>query len=587
MAAAPARVSLLVLLMLVPSRSWSWDLVLLHTNDVHARVEESDLYSGKCVSGGCFAGVARRSTMIQRIRSSHGNVLLLDAGDQFQGSVWFSFYKGAEAAHFMNKLRYDAMAIGNHEFDNGVDGLMAPFMEDVRFAVLSANIRPDETLAATFGASCLPYKIFTVGGEKRHLWLFLVDRALVGLMDEKVWWSSPCPQPLAALECPHLKFEDEVTSLQLQVDKLQTMGVNKIVALGHSGFLVDQDIARKVRGVDVVVGGHTNTFLFTGTPPSNEIPAGPYPFMVESDDGRQVPVVQAYAYGKYLGYLKVTFDPEGNVVSSTGNPILLNSSIPQDPDVLAEVEEWKKNLANYSSQLVGKTLVFLDGTNPMCRFGECNLGNLICDAMVNNYIGSSVKNVWNLVGAAIINGGGIRSSIDERHGNGSISTEQLMAVLPFGGTFDLVQLRGSTLKKVFEFSVRRYGQGSGEFLQVSGFQVQFDVSKPPGSRLRSLHILCTSCRVPRYRPVEDAEVYTVAVPEYLVSGGDGYAVIADEMIKHNSGDLDVSVVSRYISQRRLVFPAVEGRISFYGSASGPGRGPTLVLLGSLVLLWTV
>lgn len=124
--------------------------------------------------------------------------------------------------------------------------------------------------------------------------------------------------------------------------------------------------------------------------------------MVESEDGRQVPVVQAYAFGKYLGYLKVTFDPDGKVVSATGNPILLNSSIPQgrssttwrllllcpkqesfpDPDVLAEVEDWKKNLANYSRQQVGQTLVFLDGTNQMCRFGECNLGNLICDAMV-------------------------------------------------------------------------------------------------------------------------------------------------------------------------------------------------------------
>lgn len=110
MAAAPAHFSLLVLLVLVfASRSWSWDLVLLHTNDVHARVEETDLYSGKCGDGGCFAGVARRSTMIQRVRSSQKNVLLLDAGDQFQGSVWFSFYKGAEAAHFMDKLRYDAM----------------------------------------------------------------------------------------------------------------------------------------------------------------------------------------------------------------------------------------------------------------------------------------------------------------------------------------------------------------------------------------------------------------------------------------------------------------------------------------------
>lgn len=126
--------------------------------------------------------------------------------------------------------------------------------------------------------------------------------------------------------------------------------------------------------------------------------------MVESEDGRQVPVVQAYAFGKYLGYLEVTFDPEGKVVGSTGNPILLNSSIPQgrssrswrllqlrpnqeslpDPDVLAEVEGWKQNLTSYSRQQVGQTLVFLDGTNQMCRFGECNLGNLICDAMVRS-----------------------------------------------------------------------------------------------------------------------------------------------------------------------------------------------------------
>ena len=99
-----------LLLLLWFSGSWSWDLVLLHTNDVHARVEETNLYSGKCGGrGGCFAGVARRSTLIERIRSSQRSVLLLDAGDQFQGSVWFSLYKGAEAAHFMNLLRYDAM----------------------------------------------------------------------------------------------------------------------------------------------------------------------------------------------------------------------------------------------------------------------------------------------------------------------------------------------------------------------------------------------------------------------------------------------------------------------------------------------
>uniref|UniRef100_A0A3Q3G9R7 5'-nucleotidase n=1 Tax=Labrus bergylta TaxID=56723 RepID=A0A3Q3G9R7_9LABR len=232
----------LLLAFSVSSSSAAWDLVLLHTNDVHARVEETSKHSGKCggSSSGCFAGVARRATEVKRIRSSESNVLLLDAGDQFQGTVWFNYYKGAEAAHFMNKLQYDAMVFGNHEFDNGVEGLMKPFMENIKCPVLSANIKPDKTLASTFGTSYLPYKILNVGGEK------------VGVVGYTSQETSALSKP-----GPHLKFEDEVPALQLQVDKLQTLGVNKIIALGHSGFTMDQEIAKKVRGVDVVIGGHT------------------------------------------------------------------------------------------------------------------------------------------------------------------------------------------------------------------------------------------------------------------------------------------------------------------------------------------
>ncbi|KAE8286447.1 5'-nucleotidase [Larimichthys crocea] len=562
----------LLLHLLLGSTSAAWDLVLLHTNDVHARVEETSKHSGKCSSssrGGCFAGVARRATMVERIRASERNVLLLDAGDQFQGTVWFNYYRGAEAAHFMNKLRYDAMAFGNHEFDNGVDGLMKPFMQEIKCPVLSANIKPDQTLASTFGKSYLPYKILTVGGERV---------GVVGYTSQET--------PDLSNSGPHLDFEDEVSSLQLQVDKLQTLGVNKIIALGHSGFIVDRQIAKMVRGVDVVIGGHTNTFLYTGTPPSSEVPAGPYPFMVRSLDGRQVPVVQAYAFGKYLGYLKVTFDDAGNVMRSTGNPILLDSSIPQDPTFLADVEEWKKNLANYSAQVVGETLVFLNGTAEECRFRECNLGNLICDAMVNNNIRfSDEEEEWNHVGAAIYNGGGVRTSIDEHTRNGSITMEDLLSVLPFGGTFDLAQMKGSTLRKAFEHSVKRYGQSTGEFLQVSGLHVEYDLSRPPGRRVKSLSILCTKCRVPQYEPVEDEAVYTVVLPSYIMTGGDGFSMLKNETLKHNSGDLDISVVSKYITQRQKIYTSVEGRIKIYNSASG--QTASLVLLVSLGLLWTL
>ncbi|XP_026164026.1 5'-nucleotidase [Mastacembelus armatus] len=566
---ALSRLCLLLLFLdFTVSASATLDLVLLHTNDVHARVEETSVHSGKCDGTSvCFAGVARRATMVKKIRSSESNVLLLDAGDQFQGTVWFNYYKGAEAAHFMNKLQYDAMAFGNHEFDNKVEGLMRPFLEQVRCPVLSANIKPDETLAPTFGNSYLPYHIFNIEGQR------------VGV----VGYTSQETSALSA-PGPHLQFEDEVTSLQLQVDKLQTLGINKIIALGHSGFTIDQIIARKVRGVDVVIGGHTNTFLYTGTPPSTEVPAGPYPFMVRSDDGRQVPVVQAYAFGKYLGYLKVTFDYAGNVLQSTGNPILLDITVPQDAEVLADVEEWKKNLANYSAQVVGKTLVFLNATMQECRFRECNLGNLICDAVIEHNIRFSDGSQWNHVSASIMNGGGIRTSIDEATRNGSITMEDLIAVLPFGGTFDLVQLNGSTLRKAFEHSVRRYGMGTGEFLQVSGFHVEYDISKPAGQRVKNLSIMCTKCRVPRYEPVEDKTVYKVLMPSYLVTGGDGFSMIRDELLKHNSGDLDITVMSNYISQRQKVYPSVEERIKFFSSASGvPGLATPLVLL--VPLFW--
>ncbi|CAL8312143.1 unnamed protein product [Lota lota] len=550
----------------------AWDLVLLHTNDVHARMEATSRDSGKCfpAKDPCFAGVARRAWQVNDIRKREENVLLLDAGDQFQGSVWFNFYKGAEAAHFMNLLKYDAMALGNHEFDNGVEGLVKPFLEDVNFPVLSANIQADDTLAPMLAGRFSPYKILTVGQQK------------VGIVGYTSQETTALSQP-----GPHLEFGEEVSAVQLQVDKLLTLGVNKVIALGHSGFAMDQEIARKVRGVDVVIGGHTNTFLYTGSPPSSEVPAGPYPFLVKSEQGRDVPVVQAYAFGKYLGYLKVTFDAEGNVLNATGNPILLNSSVPEDQSVVGEVQTWRQNLTVYSSKVVGKTLVFLNGSFEECRFRECNLGNLICDAMIHNNMKYADELQWNHVSACLLNGGSVRNSIDERSSDGDITVEDLMAVMPFGGTFDLVQVRGATLLKAFEHAVRRYGGSFGEFLQVSGIRVEYDLSRPPGQRVRSLRVLCTSCRVPRYEEVEEQAEYKVVLPSYLVTGGDGFTVIRDEKLKHDSGDMDISVLVNYISERQKVHPALEERITFYKSSSGQAPRPAAQLLAVLLgLVWS-
>ncbi|XP_032661145.1 5'-nucleotidase isoform X2 [Chelonoidis abingdonii] len=445
---------LAALLCLAHAARAAFQLTLLHTNDVHARVEQTSSDSGKCQSRtrgrplDCYGGVARRYTKIREIRATHPNVLLLDAGDQYQGTVWFSYFKGREVVRFMNLLGYDAMALGNHEFDNGLEGLLDPLLKNVNFSILSANIQASRSVASRIAGYFQPYKILRVGSEK------------IGIVGYTTKETSFLSNP-----GKDIYFEDEIEALQPHVDKLTTLGVNKIIALGHSGFTVDQKIAQKVRGVDVVIGGHTNTFLYTGPPPSSEMPAGNYPFLVKSDDGRQVPVVQAYAFGKYLGYLNVTFDDQGNVIRTSGNPILLNSSIPEDEVLKEEVDKWKIQLNNFSSQVIGKTIVYLNGTSQACRFQECNLGNLICDAMIYNNLKYRDENTWNHVSMCIINGGGIRSPIDEHNNNGTITMEDLLAVLPFGSTFDLVELKGSTLKEAFEHSVRRHGQGTGELLQ--------------------------------------------------------------------------------------------------------------------------
>ncbi|XP_044145289.1 5'-nucleotidase [Bufo gargarizans] len=526
--------------------SASFEITILHTNDVHARIEQTNRDSGKCGDPtNCYGGVARRLTKIKEIRASHKNVLLLDGGDQFQGTIWFNVYKGEEAAYFMNHLKYDAMALGNHEFDNGVSGLLSPFLMDVNFPVLSANIKSDNHLASNITGYFLPFKILDVGGEKI---------AIVGYTSKET--------PVLSDPGPHLIFEDEISVLQQEVSKVLTLGVNKVIALGHSGFETDKLIAQKVRGVDVVVGGHTNTFLYTGTPPSNEVPVGKYPFIVNSDDGRSVPVVQAYAFGKYLGNLSITFDEQGNVLHSSGNPILLDSSIPEDPALLAEINKWREKINNFSSEVIGKTLVFLNGSSLECRFRECNLGNLICDAMIYNNIRNPDEVRWNHVSLCIMNGGGIRGSIDEKTSNGTITREDLLSVLPFGGTFDLIEIKGSTLEKAFEHSVHRYGASSGEFLQVGGIKVVYNLNNKPGERVVKLHVICTKCRVPKYVPVQMDEVYKVVLPAYLTEGGDGFSMLKNESLKHDSGDLDIAVVGNYIQKMLRVYPAVEGRIQF-------------------------
>ncbi|XP_078588360.1 snake venom 5'-nucleotidase-like [Branchiostoma floridae x Branchiostoma japonicum] len=525
----------------------SFNLTILHTNDVHARVQEMNAFGGRCRPGRpCYGGFPRLGAKVAEVRGRDDNVLLLDAGDQFQGTLWYYFFRSPVVAQLMNKVKYDAMAIGNHEFDDGVPEL-SKFLRQANFSVVSANI--DAAREPEFQSLFSRSVTLNVSGE------------LVGIVGYTT-------QDTPAISKPGdtVSFTSVVTSVQTEVDRLTQQGVNKIIALGHAGIHVDTEVASGVRGVDIVVGGHTNTFLYTGQAPNIEDPAGAYPVVIRPDHApsRPVLVVQDYAFGKYLGYLRVMFDDAGGLVHWEGNPILLDDTVPKDPDVFALVQTLEAGLINKTSESIGNTHVLLDGS---CRLGECNLGNLITDSMLHQNNKHPDEVGWNDVGIAILNAGGIRSTISQ----GSVTVGDIVGTLPFQNTIDIVELRGEDIIRMLEHSASVIG--NPRFLQVSGLRVTYDEAQPVGQRAVKVEARCSKdCLVPEFRPLNVSALYRIIMPTFLADGGDGYTMIAENKTAHHiPGDLDTDILIEYIAALSPLFVGLEGRLQIINSSQTPAE----------------
>ncbi|KAK7086251.1 hypothetical protein SK128_018655, partial [Halocaridina rubra] len=195
------------------------------------------------------------------------------------------------------------------------------------------------------------------------------------------------------------------------------------------------------------------------------------------------------------------------------------------------------------------------------------MGNLEADAIVHMNTKYPDDMHWARTALAIINGGGIRASIDERASNGTITMEDVLTVAPFQNTIDIVELRGKYVKEMFEFSVAEYDPKGldppGGFLQVSGFVVVYDINLPPGSRVVRLQARCVMCRVPELRDIVEDDIYRIAMPSFLANGGDGYSVIKDNKIDHHlTSLLDTEVYSEYIRAASPIHHGLENRILF-------------------------
>ena len=310
-------------LSLSTARSFAdYTLNILHINDWHSRIESNNKYELTCSAeeegkGECIGGAARLVTAINdRRKALEGeNVILLNGGDNFQGSLFYTTYKGKAEAEFLNQMKFDAMTVGNHEFDDGESALV-PFLEEVTFPVVSANVSP--TAKSKVGDRIKPSVVLEVGGQKI---------GIVGAVTNDT--------PEVASPGPEIRIEDDVKSIAAEVERLKREGVDKIIALTHVGYPRDKELIAKIPGVDVVVGGHSHSLL-SNTDPKAE---GPYPTMVDNPGGYKVPVTQAASYSKYLGEFKVVFDDNGVVKEASGTPLYLDKSIKPDEGVLARIKE--------------------------------------------------------------------------------------------------------------------------------------------------------------------------------------------------------------------------------------------------------
>ncbi|XP_055700810.1 apyrase [Phlebotomus papatasi] len=528
-------VSLLVSAQLFP-------VSIIHLNDFHARFEEVNSNSGTCKPDEgevCIGGYGRVVTTVKRLLEEKKNLnpIYLNAGDNFQGTLWYNIHRWNVTSYFLNLLPADAITLGNHEFDHQVSGVV-PFLETIKSPIVVANV--DASEEPTFDGKFS--KTFVIDKYERKI-------GIIGVMLQTT--------PNIA-STGRLKFTDEATAVREEAAKLKSQGINIIIVLSHSGL--DVDIAIAENGgpdIDVIVGGHSHTFLWTGEgSPGPDFPRGEYPTIVEQAQhgNRRILIVQASAYTKYLGDITVYFDEAGEVADYNGAPIYLGPEIQPDPVIQEELIPWKEVVDEAGLKVVGHSKIEI--TKQGCSNGECNSGNLITDAYVHSYVtrGPKPEKGWIHAALCVTNTGGIRSLPSTP---GPLNYGDLVAIIPFENTLDSLELRGNHILDMLEFAA----SSTLTWLQVSGMKIVFNMTKPVGERVTSVDLLCNECDIPVYEPLEVDRMYRFIMPSFLAGGGDGFYVVSENKQNHVVGGIDIDAFEEYVAKMSPLVNPITGRIT--------------------------
>ncbi len=307
-----------------------YKITILHINDILSRLEPVDHNGVPCpievrFSTTCIGGAPRLAAVIKLAREQSSNVILLDAGGEFTGSPLWDSQKEHAISAVLTRLGVDAMGVGFTEFAEG-SPVLGQFIHEVRFPLLSANVNVERD----------PYLV-------DQIWPFVViDRGgdrigLIGYSSEDIRSKS------------HPSLETRIdpieNSVKFAVRMVKSMGITKIIAISHAGYARDKQIAENVEDIDVIVGGNSHTYLANKVKEAE----GPYPTVIKGPTKKPVLVVQAGAFGQYLGKLEVVFDAKGVVKSWKGDPILLDVGVAEDAEMRAALDVMEATAAQQAS----------------------------------------------------------------------------------------------------------------------------------------------------------------------------------------------------------------------------------------------
>jgi len=445
----------LILLSLSLAEARQVELRLLYVNDFHGFA----LPYKPLGADEALGGVAYLAAAVEKLRREKPT-LLLAAGDMIQGNNWANLFQGASSIDLMNAMKFDAMAVGNHEFDFGLEVLRRR-LSQARFPVLAANVEGMPQLK--------PYVIKKVAGLRV---------AIIGLVTQDT------PISTHPRNVTGLKFLEPEKTVEKYREKLRQKA-DLIIILAHLGHQRERLLAQRVKGIPVIVGGHSHTKVLE-------------PAVVNG-----VLVVQAWEHFKALGVLDLTVE-HGKVVKYQGR-LLEIKPVPgrENPKAKKVVAAYARKVDAKLDAMVGEAEVDLDGER--VRTQETNLGNLIAD-VIRETTGAQ---------AAITNAGGIRASIHQ----GQVKAKEIYTALPFDNYLLAVSLTGRQLKEALEHGVSSLEEPSGRFPQVSGLSFTYSRTAPAGSRVKEVLILG--------QPLELEREYTVATNDFLAAGGDGYKVFGE------------------------------------------------------------